>query len=363
MEKGSVSLGKRTYDIFVGRGAFNLALEKLSELCSEGRCSVCVADSEVLRAHSKKLSESFGKLPREKFFVVEESGGESAKSFSRLEELCDEFASAKLDRSGSVFALGGGVVGDLAGFAASSYMRGVDFYQVPTTLLAMVDSSVGGKTGINISAGKNLVGAFKQPKGVYADTDFLKTLPPREFSAGMAEVVKYALISDADFFEELGAERIDPESESLSKIIAKCCEMKAAVVASDEMETSPVNGRALLNLGHTFGHAIEKCAGYGEYLHGEAVSIGLVLTALLSRNLGFLTDSDVERIKRVLTLNDLPVKLRSPLSAEEILKAMSLDKKSSRGRKKFVVMKSIGKSETSSEVSDEEVVSVLREFL
>jgi 3-dehydroquinate synthetase len=225
-------------------------------------------------------------------------------------------------------------------------MRGIDFYQVPTTLLAMVDSSVGGKTGINIPEGKNLVGAFHQPKAVFIDVEYLDTLPEREFSAGMAEVIKYGLLGDKKFFEMIEGleEPLTPGHQKMSSVIAHCCKMKADVVASDERETAKDGGRALLNLGHTFAHAIEKCAGYGEYLHGEAVGLGLLLAARLSHSMGEMDAGDIVRIEKVLTRYRLPVKLRKPISIEDLISAIKVDKKTISGLPRFVVMRGIGVS-------------------
>jgi len=263
-------------------------------------------------------------------------------------------------RDGAVFALGGGVVGDLAGFAAASYQRGVDFYQLPTTLLAMVDSSVGGKTGINLSAGKNLVGNFHQPTAVFADTDLLGTLPPREFAAGMAEVIKHGIIADADLFGLL--EQNSPLAWNhplLPRVIRRCVEIKAAVVAGDERETSAQGGRALLNLGHTFGHAIEATAGYGAYLHGEAVAIGLVMAARLSAELKHCTAAQAEQVEAVLKSHALPTALRAPLKLDPMLAAMRRDKKVRGGKLRFVLQDGVGAASTADDVPEEAAVRAL----
>src|SRR5690606_17551335 len=202
----------------------------------------------------------------------------------------------RLDRTSALMAVGGGVIGDLAGFAAASYLRGIEFLQVPTTLLAMVDSSVGGKTGITLKAGKTLVGAFHQPQAVFIGTDVLATLPPREFAAGMAEVIKYGLLGDAALLAELEREPLTVGDGRLAGVIRRCCEIKAGIVAADERETAKDGGRALLNLGHTFGHAVEQVAGYGAYLHGEAVAVGLCAAARLSQKLGYIGDAEVARV-------------------------------------------------------------------
>jgi 3-dehydroquinate synthase len=288
------------------------------------------------------------------------SDGETAKSAAELARVWDFLAANGVARDGAVFALGGGVVGDLAGFAAASYQRGVDFYQIPTTLLAMVDSSVGGKTGINLAAGKNLVGNFHQPTAVFADTDLLATLPPREFAAGMAEVIKHGIIADADLFGLL--EQNSPLSWNhplLPRVIRRCVEIKAAVVAGDERETSAQGGRALLNLGHTFGHAIEATAGYGTYLHGEAVAIGLVMAARLSAELKHCTAAQAEQVEATLKAHALPVALRAPLPLESMLAAMRRDKKVRGGKLRFVLQDGIGAASTADTVPEEAAVRAL----
>ena len=276
--------------------------------------------------------------------------GEGAKSFGGLERALDFLAAEKLDRGGVLFALGGGVIGDLAGFAAATWLRGIDFWQVPTTLLAMVDSSVGGKTGINSTAGKNLVGAFHQPRGVFVSTGLLATLPAREFAAGMAEVIKYGLLGEAALFAQLERAPLTVGSAELSAVVHRCCAIKARIVEADERETAKEGGRALLNLGHTFAHAIENVAGYGEYLHGEAVGIGLCAAARLSQKLGTLAAADLARIERVVAAHALPVRLRAPLAYAALHAAMLRDKKVRAGGLRFVVLRKIGEAATHGDV-------------
>jgi len=249
----------------------------------------------------------------------------------------------------------------LGGFAAAAWLRGIDFYQVPTTLLAMVDSSVGGKTGINIAAGKNLVGAFHQPKGVFIGTDLLASLPPREFAAGMAEVIKSALLGDATLLTALEQTPLTVTSPQLASVIRRCCALKARIVESDERELAKEGGRALLNLGHTFGHAIENVAGYGAYLHGEAVAIGLCAAARLSQKLGYIEPAHVARVEALIEAHALPTRLRMPLRLDDLLAAMARDKKVRAGLPRFVILKQLGAAATSEDVSLEQARSCFRE--
>jgi 3-dehydroquinate synthase len=270
--------------------------------------------------------------------------GETAKSLAVVEQCYDALAKHRLERKSFIVALGGGVVGDLAGFVAATYLRGIAFVQVPTTLLAQVDSSVGGKVGVNLKSGKNLVGAFHQPRFVLCDLDTLKTLPMREFRAGLAEVIKYGIIYDAALFARLEhdlPELIERHTETLSDVIARCCEIKADVVGQDETESGL---RAILNFGHTIGHAIENSSGYGKYLHGEAISIGQVAAAIISVAVLGLRGSEAERIGVIFKRAGLPttISLKGG-QRKRLLAAMRLDKKVSGGEVKFVLAKKIGK--------------------
>jgi 3-dehydroquinate synthase len=302
----------------------------------------CIADSCVLKRHSDKA-----KAMRKLADIIEVDGGEASKCFGKVAEICSLLAQKKADRKSCIIAWGGGVIGDLAGFIASVYMRGIKFYQIPTTLLAMVDSSVGGKTGINIEEGKNLVGAFHQPQGVFADIDFLDTLPEREFSAGMAEVIKCGLLGDVKLFEDL--ENIGSDwsrnHSYLSEAILRSCALKAKIVAEDEHETASSGGRALLNFGHTFGHAIEKLYGYGTYRHGEAVAIGMLMANELSKVLGGADFK--ERISHVVACSKLPMSVANQeISVADFVNAMAGDKKNSNGQLRFVVLENIGDAKT-----------------
>jgi 3-dehydroquinate synthase len=262
-----VNLGERSYPILLG-GDLAADVHALgSGLRRSGRRLAVITDGNVAQAHAAALKSMFADLPTH---VI--PPGEESKSIAELARALDFLAAQGIDRFGSVFAVGGGVVGDLAGFAAASYLRGIDYYQVPTTLLAMVDSSVGGKTGVNLKAGKNLAGAFHQPRGVFISTGLLGTLPAREFAAGMAEVIKTALLEEGPLFAELERETLAAGDPRLPRIVRVCCAIKARVVEADERELARDYGRALLNLGHTFAHAVEQVTGYGPYLHGEAVA-------------------------------------------------------------------------------------------
>jgi len=337
-----VSLGERSYPIHIGRGLGPELAAAVARCREEGRKAAVITDVNVAEAQAQLIREAFSGVP-----LLALPAGEETKAFAQLERCCDFLAAAGLDRSGRLFALGGGVIGDLAGFAAASFFRGIGFHQVPTTLLAMVDSSVGGKTGINLSCGKNLVGAFHQPLAVHADLETLKTLPAREFSAGMAEVIKHGLLAEEQLFLDLEAgPRLDPSSPELGGIIRRNCAIKAGVVSADEREQSKDGGRALLNLGHTFGHAIEAVAGYGTYLHGEAIAVGLVLAAKLSRELGYVDGSLAGRTVRLLEKYGLPVRLREPLPLEKLLAAAGRDKKARSGRMRYVALERIGKAIT-----------------
>lgn len=347
----NIELGERSYPIFIGNDLADALLDFLRKYSDAGRPVAVITCPTLPRKHAG-LFERLNALSR--ISITTRTDGEPAKNAGQLIEIWETLAHERVDRSGVVVAVGGGVVGDLAGFAAASFLRGIDFVQVPTTLLAMVDSSVGGKTGLNLSAGKNLVGAFYQPQAVFADMRMLSTLPPREFAAGMAEVIKYGLLGDARLFRQLeNAGKLSWESPELAPIVKRCCEIKAQVVASDERETARENGRALLNLGHTFGHAVEKVAGYGEYLHGEAVAIGIVAAAVLSEKLGFAPAGTlVPRCTALLEANNLPVKLRAPLPVEPLMHAMASDKKVRAGKLRFVLMRSIGDAFTTGEVPE-----------
>jgi|UniRef100_UPI004049056E 3-dehydroquinate synthase len=356
VEDLTVQLCERSYEIIFGASLVEEIRALVHKAESKGRKVVVLTDTHLATKQGEFLTAAFGECSR---CVVEP--GESSKSMAALGLVWDFLSTQKIDRGGVLIAVGGGVIGDLGGFAAASYLRGIDFIQVPTTLLAMVDSSVGGKTGINIAAGKNLVGAFHQPQQVLVATSLLESLPAPEFAAGMAEVIKYGLLGDASLFEQLEKSPLTLKSAELPSVIRRCCGIKAKIVEADERETAPEGGRALLNLGHTFGHAIEQVSGYGVYLHGEAISIGLAAAARLSRKLGHIDDSEIERVESVLSTHVLPIKLRKPLRMADLMNAVARDKKVRAGLPRFVVMKAIGETMTKSGVEAQLVETCFRE--
>lgn len=353
-----VSLGLREYPIHVGSGLAHAIASSLEAWKGEGRACALVIDAELASVQEDWLRNAFADRPR-----ILLPAGERTKCFQRVEEVCEFLAASRMGRSDLVVAVGGGVIGDLAGFAAAVFLRGVDCVQVPTTLLAMVDSSVGGKTGVNLAAGKNLAGCFWQPRSVFCDTSLLSTLPQREFAAGMAEVIKYGLLADRDLFHRLEATNppLGPTHPALPSVIRRCCEIKAAIVAGDERENAPEGGRALLNLGHTFGHALENAAGYGVYLHGEAVAVGLVLACRLSQELGWVDSAFVSRVIRLLRDYNLPTRLRSPLPLPGLMDAMGRDKKAQQGAVRFVAVRAPGLAVTVDGVAPALVMDLWRE--
>jgi 3-dehydroquinate synthase len=349
MRTVAVALGNRSYSIFVGAGL----LSALGRLCAEqelGRRCAVVSDDRVARLYARPVLAALRAAGFEPMLICAPHG-ETSKSLKMIQAGCDQLAAHRLERKSFIVALGGGVVGDLAGFLAAIYLRGIPFVQAPTTLLAQVDSSVGGKVGVNLKAGKNLVGAFHQPRLVLCDLRTLNSLPAREFRAGLAEVIKYGIICDAPLFARL--ERDLPrllrrDASVLGEVVARCCKLKAEVVGQDETETGL---RAILNFGHTIGHAIENISGYGKYLHGEAISIGQAAAARLSVELAGLPADEAARIESLFLRAGLPVgiTLSAPARAR-LLAAMQLDKKVSGGEVKFVLASRIGRVESGREV-------------
>ena len=351
-----VNLGDRSYPILFAEDLTSEVRALAAELAGASRRIAVITDRNVATIQASTLQSLFADAPT---LIV--PSGEESKSVGEFGRALDFLAANGLDRSGAVFAVGGGVVGDLAGFAAASYLRGIDYFQVPTTLLSMVDSSVGGKTGVNLRAGKNLAGAFHQPRRVFIATGFLKLLPPREFAAGMAEVIKTALLGDRLLFEDLERAALSAGDLRLAWTVRVCCGIKAQLVEADEREQAENGGRALLNLGHTFGHAVEQVTGYGAYLHGEAVAVGLCAAARLSRRLGMVGDADVSRIESVVSAHGLPTKLRSTLSIDGLMSAMARDKKARAGMLRFVLLRSLGEAVVRSDVPAADVEAVWRE--
>jgi 3-dehydroquinate synthase len=338
----SVELGHRSYAIKIGGGLLARLGGECARLKLGARCAI-ITDTNVGRRFSRAAYNSLANAGFSPSLIVVPAG-ETAKSLETVQTCYDLLAAHRLERKSFIVALGGGVVGDLAGFVAATYLRGIAFVQVPTTLLAQVDSSVGGKVGVNLKAGKNLVGAFYQPRLVLCDLAALATLPEREFRAGLAEVIKYGIIYDAKLFAQL--ERDLPkvlrrEQTTLAAVIARCCEIKAEVVGQDETESGL---RAILNFGHTIGHAIENISGYGKYLHGEAISIGQVAAAKLSCARTGLSGRDAGRIRDLFHRAGLPCGIKlNPVQRKKLSAAMKLDKKVSAGEIKFVLAKRIGR--------------------
>ena len=348
-----VDLGERSYPIIIG--SHLLGQGDLLRPYIAGRQVAIVTNSTVAPLYLERLQQALGGYAVISIVLPD---GEAFKDWQHLQLIFDGLLQARHDRRTTLIALGGGVVGDMTGFAAACYQRGVDFIQVPTTLLSQVDSSVGGKTGINHPLGKNMVGAFYQPKAVLIDAATLQTLPARELSAGLAEVIKYGLICDIQFFEwlELNIEGLlAKDMDLLAYAVSRSCENKANVVGVDEEERGV---RAILNLGHTFGHAIETALGYGVWLHGEAVAVGMLIAAKVSRDLGKLTDEDVQRVKHILQRAQLPIE-PPVLGFGKWLEYMSHDKKVDAGKIRFVLLEKMGEAFLTSDVP----ADVLKKYL
>ncbi len=361
-----VSLGERSYPILIGGGLLQQAGTHIAQTLPGARC-VVICDETVATIHLKTLEDSLGAVGVG-FDTLLVPAGEKTKCFSQFERLCDEVLSLRLERGDAVVALGGGVVGDLSGFVSGVVRRGMQFVQIPTTLLAQVDSSVGGKTGINSRHGKNLLGVFHQPTLVLADTDALDTLPQRDFRAGYAEVAKYGLINDEPFFKwlENNWEDVFKGGEARIHAVAHSCRAKAAVVAADERESG---NRALLNLGHTFGHALEGAVAYegSRLVHGEGVSIGMTLAYEFSAQLGLCAIEDAERVEAHLEKVGLPTQIKQvpgqlpPL--ETFMDLIAQDKKVTRGQLTFILARGIGQSFIDKTIEPETLASYLKEKL
>lgn len=358
MQTLQVDLGERSYPILIGSDL--LGRDELIAPYVRGSQVMIVSNETVAPIYLDKVQQAFAGYRTE---VVILPDGEQYKSLEVLNQIFTALLEKRFDRRCTLVALGGGVVGDMTGFAAATYQRGVDFIQIPTTLLAQVDSSVGGKTGVNHPQGKNMIGAFHQPQLVLADTDTLDTLDDRQLSAGLAEIIKYGLINDLTFFEWLEGNMsalLARDKTALAYAIEVSCRDKADIVAADEREGGK---RALLNLGHTFGHAIETGMGYGEWLHGEAIATGMLLAAELSRDMGWIDHSSVLRVSKLLKQARLPVQAPEQMNSEQFMDLMAVDKKVMDGQLRLVLMRALGESVITSEASREQIVSMLDRHL
>ncbi|SNY57743.1 3-dehydroquinate synthase [Arsukibacterium tuosuense] len=349
MQKVEVQLGQRSYPIDIDTG-----FSALPATLANARQVVIVSNPTVAPLYLAKVSGLFSNPPQH--ILIED--GEAFKTLASFETILSFLLEKGMSRDVLLVALGGGVIGDLTGFVAACFQRGVRFLQVPTSLLSQVDSSVGGKTAVNHPLGKNMIGAFKQPEQVIISTSTLTTLPPREFAAGMAEVVKYALLGDAGFLTWLmqHSEQIClQQSDILAQMIRHCCQMKADIVSRDETEQGE---RALLNLGHTFGHAIEAFMGYGNWLHGEAVAVGMVMAAKLSAHRGWLSERDVAKVSSALHCFQLPVTVPDKMKIADFLPYMKTDKKVKNGQMRFVLLPALGQASLVADVTEAELQQV-----
>lgn len=353
MEKIRVELGERSYNIIIGSGLLKDIGEALGTFGFSSKVAL-ISNPTVYGFYGKEVSAAIRASGHDLTEVLIPDG-EEYKSLADTEKIYEALLKAKLDRKSALIALGGGVIGDITGFAASTYMRGIDFIQVPTTLLAQVDSSVGGKTGVNHPLGKNMIGAFWQPRLVWIDTSTLGTLPRREFLSGLGEIIKYGVIWDENFFAYLETNRdkilkLDPTA--LTHVIKRSCEIKAEVVSKDERESGL---RAVLNYGHTIGHAIETITGYKKYLHGEAVAIGMHMEAKLSHQLGLIDNKAVTRIKVLIDSFELPSEIPDEIEMDDLIEKMQLDKKTVSGRMHFVLPETVGSVKIHSEITAEDI--------
>lgn len=350
-----LDLGERSYPIHIGSGLMTDA--SLYQQHLKGRLTAVVTNETVAPLYAQQVVKTLEGLGQQVRLIVLPDG-EAHKNWQTLQLIFDGLLESAADRKTTLVALGGGVIGDMTGFAAACYMRGVRFIQVPTTLLSQVDSSVGGKTGINHPLGKNMVGAFYQPAAVIADLDTLKTLPARELAAGLAEVIKHGAIADADFLDwiESTADALNAcDLQAMEHAVRRSCEIKSAVVAQDEKEGGL---RAILNFGHTFGHAIEAGLGYGQWLHGEAVGCGMVLAADLSERMGLLSNAQVQRLQQLISKLNLPVQ-PPHLGVERYMDLMSVDKKAEGGEIRYILLDGLGRAKITA-VPDQIVLQTLQ---
>ena len=354
MKTLTVNLGDRSYPIYIGSSLLGKA--DLLAPHIRGKQVLVVTNDTIAPLYLEKVMLSLDGFKSSSLIL---SDGEQYKTLDTVNEIFTRLLENRFNRDATLIALGGGVIGDITGFAAASYQRGIDFIQIPTTLLAQVDSSVGGKTGVNHPLGKNMIGAFYQPNCVIADTTTLNTLEDRQLSAGIAEVIKYGLIRDNEFFKWL-QENMDKlltrEPEALVYAIEKSCQCKADIVADDEKEQGV---RALLNLGHTFGHAIEAGTGYGNWLHGEAVATGMAMAADLSQRLGWITNNDVDTVITILEKANLPVKSPAEITNARFQDLMSIDKKVLDGTLRLVLLKSIGEAIVTDQFDTKQLLETL----
>jgi len=350
----NLDLGDRSYPIFIGDVSY--ADKDILEKYIAGQRVAIVSNETVAPIYLERLKSSLSAYSPVEIILPD---GEKYKTLNTIDSIVGQLLESRCDRNTTIIALGGGVIGDMTGFTAACYMRGVPFIQIPTTLLSQVDSSVGGKTGVNHAKGKNMIGAFYQPKCVLIDIATLNTLPDKELSAGLAEIIKYGLIRDSEFLrwlEKNMSQLRARDPEALEYAIYQSCRHKAEIVAADEREKG---NRALLNLGHTFGHAIEAGMGYGKWLHGEAVAAGLAMAAELSCRLGWLKRSDVEMTESILMQAGLPTRAPCELPVEEMQRHMAVDKKVADGKLRLVLMKSLGDAVITDEFPESSLVSVL----
>ncbi len=358
MRQLTVELGDRSYPIYIGSNL--LCNSDLVAPYLAGKQVMVVTNETIAPLYLEPFTQALGAHAQVDTLILPD--GEKYKNLDTWNSIFDGLLAGRHNRKTTLIALGGGVIGDMVGFAAACYQRGVAFIQVPTTLLSQVDSSVGGKTGVNHKLGKNMIGAFHQPNSVVIDTDVLQTLPARELSAGLAEVIKYGLIADADFFVWLEANigsLIDKRTDALIYAIERSCQIKADVVAADEREGGI---RATLNLGHTFGHAIETVQGYGNWLHGEAVGAGMMMACRLSANLGWLPGEVVDRAEALIAAAGLPVAPPENMSAADFMENMAVDKKVLDGRLRLVLLKACGEAVVTSDFDRKTLVALLDDY-
>ena len=351
----TVNLEDNSYPIFIGEGA-SLSLENFDGYIA-GKDIAIITNEVVAPLYLNEISDLFSNRNVIEYILPD---GEQEKKLKTVHKIIDRLMEAGFGRDSTLIALGGGVVGDITGFTASIFMRGINFIQIPTTLLAQVDASVGGKTAVNHKAGKNLIGTFHQPKCVICDSRFLETLKATEISAGLSEIIKYGLIYDKEFFQWLQKNTqqiLSNDPVAVAHAIQRSCAIKAEIVAQDEKEQSV---RALLNFGHTFGHALEKLTGYGNWTHGDAVAVGMVLAARLSENMSLITPEDVQNIEEILTAANLPISLPN-IDPAELLAAMQSDKKVKDRNIQLVLLKNIGEAFLTADYSQEDLVNILRD--